>query len=279
MHINQASRHRRHELLRSGLNSFIANACENSKQRLNWHFAEIHLNKTLVQKCLSSLIYYTQTRKTVLKKKEIAEEFRHYCKYKIVWNKWCKKIVQRRQSTVKWNLTEALYERVLLKKHFVAFRDYVAAINAFRREINDFTSKKTNSFMTLYFKQWMIIARNRNSHTVDAEYFLQRNQQIKFQNLFLHWLGAARSLVTKRNKLDRLVKNYTYYRESSKIGLKLDMKGIFLYKWSFRFQKSLQYGKLCRKADQFKFKRFGRHSLMVWKRMYRHKSWLDVLNS
>lgn len=175
-----AQRHRKHELLRNVLNGFILNAFYNSKKRLSQQYADIQYANTLLANTFHSWEAYLTLKMNLLRQREKSNQFRKYCNYKIIWNRWCKTIIQKKQQVMKWNFAEASYERLHLKKHFLAFHTYVHNITLFRKEFRRFDSNRRIRFEKAFFLEWSLKNRVIQSHYQKA---IQYEQYRNFSSL------------------------------------------------------------------------------------------------
>jgi hypothetical protein len=262
-----AEKHRQQELLRSGLNGFIAFACRKSKKRLKEHYADIQYQQTLVCNHFERWEVMVDTKIMVHRMNEKADQFRKYCNFKIIWNRWCKRIVQRKQAVVKWNLTEAHYERVVLQRHFCALVEYVKSINSFRREIRAFHARQRQRVVIRYFKKWSKYSNHLELMKLDARVFYDGIKSGQLECVFAIWSGKTVDAFCKEDKLFRVFKSF----QTEKV---YDLQFKSLHKWLYLLHQKQKIVKLERKANHFHMKKNCKVVIQLWKRKYKHHRWI-----
>jgi hypothetical protein len=267
--MNAAARYNRQELLRSGLNQFIAYACYKSKKRLRQHFAKIHHTEVLQWKYFSKWEGSYQLKLVLEDMEDRANEFRHYCNYKVIWNRWCRAIVHRKQAVIRWNLTEAHHERVILQKHFSAFLEYVRNINSFRREIRGFHGRQRIHLAVRFFDKWRDYKNHIELIQIDSRLFYEGIEAMNVKSIFFCWKTKTGECFSKQKELEKILLKYCSEKEWCLI------ENCY-HNWNHKLTVARKKVKQSGVANRVAFQKIARSIMSHWRKKFKHRKWLQI---
>ncbi|KAJ3277109.1 hypothetical protein HDV01_000161 [Terramyces sp. JEL0728] len=188
-----------------------------------------------------------------------------YVTLKLHWNVWQKNITRRENFKIKWKLTEARYETIMLSKHFAALKVYTQKRRLLKSNCKKFTNRQNVNLMVKYLDIWQFYFKNLTLYFVDARYF---NQSSVLAHFFSMLKDKSNYLTNRRLNLELNLQRFQKRRE-------LERKQNIVEKWINSAILSLNLRYLETKSSKLYQnvifdKYFGK-----WIKITKHRQWVS----
>ncbi|KAJ3417172.1 spindle pole body protein Sfi1 [Chytridiales sp. JEL 0842] len=141
-------------LLRRAFHAFSLNADVEAREREAELTASIHYYRSICLKAIRGWRLITQVANEQALNQKLAIRIRYNSLLRTFFSRWQKQLNGRRWDSVSWRLAALHYQRMLVRKAILGWKEYVMSLNSFKLSILQFVMKIERACINRAFSHW-----------------------------------------------------------------------------------------------------------------------------